>query len=229
MQTATGFLLSYIKYGDNDAVLNCFTKESGFQTFFVKGIYSAKNKKKAYLLPLKELQFGFNQKARSGAMPMVSKIEPIENPEFYNDIKANSVVFFVADFLNQILRNESASADIYCEIVFFLNELELKNYRAHYILLFKILENQGFLPLMGEGNFLNPEKGIFVEEQAHQFFDEDISAKWKEIISSPEPYTVRLLGVSKKQFLDSVLMYCHYHLTDFRTPASLEIIQQIFE
>ena len=33
----------------------------------------------------------------------------------------------------------------------------------------------------------------------------------------------------RKTFLDSVLVYYHYHITDFKTPNSLEIIQQIFE
>ena len=44
-----GILLSYIKYGDNDAILHCFTENAGFQSFFMRGIYSPKNKKKAYL------------------------------------------------------------------------------------------------------------------------------------------------------------------------------------
>jgi DNA repair protein RecO (recombination protein O) len=50
------FLLSYLKYGDNDAFLHCFSAEEGYQSFFVKGIYSAKNKKKPYLFPLNLLR-----------------------------------------------------------------------------------------------------------------------------------------------------------------------------
>ena len=52
MNKFSAFLLSYFKYGENDAVLHCFTLENGFQSFFLKGVYSAKNKKKAYLAPL---------------------------------------------------------------------------------------------------------------------------------------------------------------------------------
>ena len=42
------FLLSYTKYGDHDAVLHCFCRENGFASFFAKGIYAPKNKKKAF-------------------------------------------------------------------------------------------------------------------------------------------------------------------------------------
>lgn len=49
------FLLSYTKYGDHDAVLHCFCRENGFESFFAKGIYAPKNKKKAFLFPLNEL------------------------------------------------------------------------------------------------------------------------------------------------------------------------------
>ena len=49
------FLLSYTKYGDHDAVLHCFCRENGFESFFAKGIYATKNKKKAFLFPLNEL------------------------------------------------------------------------------------------------------------------------------------------------------------------------------
>jgi DNA repair protein RecO (recombination protein O) len=57
MNSQNGFLLSFIKYGENDAVLHCFTEEEGFQSYFLKGIYSKKNKKKALLQPLNKLNF----------------------------------------------------------------------------------------------------------------------------------------------------------------------------
>ena len=49
METQDCFLLSYLKYGDNDAILNCLGKDNGFFTAFARGIYASKNKKKAYV------------------------------------------------------------------------------------------------------------------------------------------------------------------------------------
>ena len=229
MATQTGFLLSYIKFGDNDAVLHCFTRENGFQSFFAKAIYASKNKNKAYLLPMNELCFTLNPKHKSGALENITKIDLVENPEFYTDIKANSIVFFAADFLNQTLRHENKQEKIYDEILKFLDELEKKNYRSHLIFLIKILKIQGLLPLLSEEKFLDPESGNFENVQHHSMFDEEISLVWKTLISHENPYEIPMKSSVRKNLLDSILVYYHYHYSDFRIPNSLEIVQQIFE
>lgn len=228
MTSQDGFLLSYIKYGENDAVLHCFTAEDGFQTYFLKGIYSKKNKKKAFLLPLNKLNFSINT-GKSSEIQTVSKFELIEVNDVYTDIKANTVIFFIADFLNQILRNENQNQIIFHTIDEFIFELSQQNYRSHLILLVKILKIQGVSPLLGDGNYLDPETGTFSNLGSHHLFDSENSLLWKLILSSQDPYGIKIPQAMRKTFLDSVLVYYHYHITDFKTPNSLEIIQQIFE
>ena len=224
----SGFLLSYIKYGENDAVLHCFTEEDGFQTYFLKGIYSKKNKKKAFLLPLNKLNFSISA-GKSSGIQTVSRFEIVEVNDVYTDIKANTVIFFIADFLNQILRNENKNQIIFHTIDEFILELSRQNYRSHLILLIKILKIQGVAPLLGEGNYLDPETGTFSDVGTHHFFDSENSLLWKLILSAEDPYEIKIPQVLRKKFLDSLLIYYHYHITDFKTPNSLEIIQQIFE
>jgi len=224
----SGFLLSYIKYGENDAILHCFTEEDGFQTYFLKGIYSKKNKKKAFLLPLNKLNFSISA-GKSSGIQTVSRFEIIEVNDVYTDVKANTVIFFIADFLNQILRNENKNQIIFHTIDEFILELSRQNYRSHLILLIKILKIQGVAPLLGEGNYLDPETGTFSNVGTHHFFDSENSLLWKLILSAEDPYEIKIPQVLRKKFLDSLLIYYHYHITDFKTPNSLEIIQQIFE
>ncbi|WP_159477840.1 DNA repair protein RecO [Chryseobacterium sp. 18068] len=228
MISQDGFLLSYIKYGENDAVLHCFTKEDGFQTYFLKGIYSKKNKKKAFLLPLNKLNFSVNSGKNSG-IQTVSKFELIEVNDVYTDIKANTVIFFIADFLNQILRNENQNQVIFHTIDEFIFKLSQQNYRSHLTLLVKILKIQGVAPLLGDGNYLDPETGTFSNIGTHHLFDRENSLLWKLILSSQDPYEIKIPQALRKNFLDSLLIYYHYHITDFKTPNSLEVIQQIFE
>lgn len=228
MISQNGFLLSYIKYGENDAVLHCFTEEDGFQTYFLKGIYSKKNKKKAFLLPLNKLHFSVNA-GKSSGIQTVSKFEITEVNDVYTDIKANTVIFFIADFLNQILRNENKNQIIFHTIDEFIFELSQQNYRSHLILLVKILKIQGVSPLLGDGNYLDPETGTFSNLGSHHLFDSENSLLWKLILSSQDPYEIKIPQAMRKTFLDSLLVYYHYHITDFKTPNSLEIIQQILE
>nr|WP_314494341.1 DNA repair protein RecO [uncultured Chryseobacterium sp.] len=228
MNSQNGFLLSFIKYGENDAILHCFTEEEGFQTYFLKGIYTKKNKKKAFLLPLNKLNLSIRV-GRTGSMQTISGFEMFNLNDIYTDIKANTVVFFISDFLNQILKNENKNLTVFYLIDEFIDQLNNRNYQSHLIFLIKILKIQGVAPLLGDGNFLDPETGTFTPFSTHLIFDVEISLFWKTVISSPHPYEIKIPSVKRKKFLDSILVYYHYHISDFRTPNSLEIIQQIFE
>lgn len=224
--TQSVFLLSYTKYGDHDAVLHCFSRENGFESFFAKGIYAPKNKKKAFLFPLNELLLQVSEKRKG--IPNILKIEQENVDLFSSDIRKNTILFFVSDLLNQVLRNEQKNEKIYSEISFFLNELQSGNFRSHLVFMIRILELQGLQPLLSGKKFLNPESGNFEEKESHHFFDEDISELWKALINNGNPYTVKMSRLQKQQFLDSVLVYFHYHIADFREPKSLEIIREIF-
>lgn len=228
MNSQSGFLLSYIKYGENDAVLHCFTEEEGFQSYFLKGIYARKNKKKALLLPLSKLNFSLLP-VRGNGIQTISRFEMIKSNDIYTDIRCNSVVFFISDFLNQNLKHENKNHHLFFCLDEFIDELENQNYQSHLIFLIKILKIHGVAPLLNNGKFLDPETGTFSSELMHQIFNEDISAIWQAILASEHPYRIKISSAYRKDFLDSILVYYHYHITDFRIPASLEVIQQIFE
>lgn len=220
------FLLSYTKYGDYDAVLHCFTSENGFESFFVRGIYVPKNRKKAFLFPLNELFLYISEKKKN--IPNVLKIEQKNVNLFDADIKKNSILFFVSDLLNQVLRNEQQNEKIYSEISCFLNELKSGNPQSHLVLMFRILKQQGLQPLFSEKKFLNPESGNFEEKETHHLFGKEISEIWKIFINSENSYSIKLNRIQRQRFLDSILVYFHYHFTDFREPKSLEVIKEIF-
>lgn len=229
MQNQTCFLLSYVKYGDNDAVLHCFSKENGFQSFFAKGLYSARNKKKAYLFPLNQINITVAPKRIASGIPNVSKIEMISNDYDLDDVKVNTVLLFVAEFLNQVLKEETHHERTYFEIDKFLQELYAGNTGSYPALMFKILAYQGLSPLSGNEKFLDPEAGNFGDLQMHSYFDDEVSAIWKEMISAENVYAVKLKRTLRRHFLDSVILYYKIHFSGFREPNSLDIIQQIYE
>lgn len=228
MNSQTGFLLSFIKYGENDAIIHCFTENEGFQSYFLKGIYSRKNKKKAFLLPLNKLSFSVSIGKGNSIQP-ASKFELVKLHDIYTDIRANTVVFFISDFLHQILKHENKNSGIFDGIDEFIDQLNLRNYQSHLIFLVKILKIQGFAPLLNTQTYLDPETGTFSATETHHLFDEQHSSIWKSILSSRNGYEIKIPQILRKSFLDSILVYYHYHITDFKTPLSLEVIQQIFE
>ena len=226
MQNQTCFLLSYIKYGDHDAFLHCFSAETGYQSFFVKGIYSAKNKKKPYLFPLNLLNISLRKTGRTST---VSKLELAADSPGFTEIKINSILFFVADFLQQILREEGQNSAAFREISRFQEEVNKNNLDAYIALIFNFLMITGVAPLFSEENFLDPESGTFSDKIAHPLFTKDISLLWTNYLKVDNPYSIRLKRAERNEFLDSMMVYYHLHFSGFYTPTSLDVLRQIFE
>jgi DNA repair protein RecO (recombination protein O) len=61
-------------------------------------------------------------------MRNILKIEQKNTNLFSSDIRKNSILFFVSDLLNQVLRNESQNQNIFYEITNFLYELQTENF-----------------------------------------------------------------------------------------------------
>lgn len=228
MRTENGYLLSYIKYGDHDVVLHCYTQSEGFQSFFVKGLYAPKNRKRALLSPLNLLKLTISHHSRN-ALAQATSLELVASSFAETDVFTSTVLFFVADFLNQILQKESPENSLFVDIEVLLKELHSKNYRAHYVFLFVLLKKLGYSPLLGEGSFLNVEKGIFEDSASGSLFDATISSLWRAIVSADNPYLIKIEKPIRKALLDSLLLYYRYHFAGFKTPVSLEIVREIFE
>lgn len=228
MHTLHCIILSYLKYSDNDAVLHCFSLENGYESFFCRGIYAAKNRRKAYLFPLNEVRIYLSNQRNTSSLKSVSKIEQLADSYSFADPRLNTMLFFAADFLNQILRRESGAA-LYKEIQQFKKEAFSGNANAHIALVFRMLHYLGIAPLFGKEEYLNPEAGTFLEVPVHTDFSSQISKLWKEFESTENGYQIILGREMRKQLLKSLMIYYRFHFTDFREPASLDVLQQIYD
>lgn len=228
MQNQICFLLSYVKYGDNDAFLHCFSQEEGFQSFFAKGIYSAKNKKKPYLLPLNLLNISLVKKGINKGIPLVSKLELAGDFHDFHEVKTNSILFFGAEFLHQILREEGANQSTFSAIHHFRHELIKSNYNAHLILLFQFLKICGIAPHSNQKDYLNPESGIFEGVVSHPIFTAEISSLWQFFLERKNT-GITLNREQRNELVESLMLYYQIHITGFQTPKSLLILRQIFE
>lgn len=224
-----GFLLSYIKYGDNDAILHCFTNDEGFESFFIRGIYTAKNKKKSLLTPLSEIYLDVNLKRKSATLNLLNSVEKVQTENFEFNIKQTSILFFISDFLYQVLKNENSQNNIYREIEVFISVLKSNNLQSHLVFLFKILKLLGFSPLHGEGKYLDLETGVFTDLQTHQVFTEEISQIWKNFLENPESLELKIPKNKSREILNALLLYFQFHFDHFKTPVSLEIVKEIFQ
>nr|WP_305050500.1 hypothetical protein [Elizabethkingia bruuniana] len=49
---------------------------------------------------------------------------------------------------------------------------------------------------------------------------------WKSILD--EGYSVKLTNTERRRLLESILVYYSIHIPEFKNPASLEVLQQIW-
>jgi len=224
MKQEKGFLLSYTKYGENDAILRIYTYLEGYKSFFLRGLYSKKNKKKSFLQYLSE--FEFSTTSKNSELKTICNLQLCSNPVEWNS-KIGTMLFFIADFLNIILKNETQNKDIYNEIKEFLTELNRENFSAHVQLLILLTQSLGISPLLSDETFLNPEKGIFESTIHNNLFDRKNSDLWKNILL--KNYSIKLYNEEKRKLLESIILYYSIHISGFRKPISLDVIQQIWE
>ena len=221
------FLLSTIKYGDADAVMHCYSEEEGYQSYFLKGVFAVKSKKKAYLFPLNCLNLTI-AKGSSGKMPSVSKIElNADNADSFNH-RLNSIRLFASDFLNQTLKNENGHPSLFQILENFNANLKIGQFNAHLPLVFEVLRWNGLLPLNSAFSFLDPESGEFSSQRCHQLFDEEISTIWKRFLEEKSFANIEMSKSERNRFLESMMLYYQFHFSGFKTPESLEVLKQVY-
>ncbi len=222
------FLLSYVKYGDNDAFLHCFSKESGYQSFFARGIYSAKNKKKPYLFPLNLLHISLVQTSAKQMTQVVSKLEAATDFVAVQGVKAHAVLFFAAEFLNQILKNEQENTIVFQAISEFLEQIKQENPNAHLQLMLLFLQISGVSPLLADGKFLDPQTGTFSDKESHLLFSEPISEIWRMFLAADSWASHNINREERNAFLDAILVYYQLHFSGFYIPKSVAVLRELF-
>ncbi len=228
MNKEQGFLLSYLKYSDFDAIIHFFGYQSGYQSYFLKGIYRKNSRKKSLLAPLNELILHLPPGSPNLGLHRINDFELGKESLDQDNFKSSAVLFFACDFLNQILRNQPPSKDLYQEIKYFLQSLNQNSTTAHLILITRILRLQGHYPLLSKESFLDPAAGEFKNELSHPLFSKDISQLYKDCFSNDLPYEQNIPPRDRRSFLDSLMVYCQYHLDGFRLPKSLEVARELF-
>lgn len=228
MQNFDCYLLSYVRYGDHDAFLHCYTAESGFQSFFAKGLYSSRNRKKPYLFPLSHLIITAKIQNGENKAATVSRLEPAGVLPDFTDVRMNSLLFFGAEFLHQVLRNEHQNIAAFQLIQRFTRQLSKEGQEAHLKLLIEYLKTAGIAPLISDAPYLDPEKGTFTPTVSHLLFSAEISSLWKKFLTFSAEDSLKLKRSERNLFLDSLLMYYKIHFTGFQVPQAVEVLRELF-
>tara|TARA_A100000164_G_scaffold274947_1_gene246924 strand:- start:520 stop:1251 length:732 start_codon:yes stop_codon:yes gene_type:complete len=237
--TVHAITLGVIKYGDTSLISACYTLEHGLQSYILKGVLSKGSKKisKSLFEPLNllELQASKNPNNRLGYIKEAKLYSIYKSIPF--DLGKKSLLFFLAEVLHQVFREEQASnPPLYHFIEKNLLWLDTQNDLGlfHIKMMLDLTKFIGFYPNtnnkeapyfdLGSGcmSFVKP-KAPFLKDPLKRYLTQILGTAFDKIGD------IKLLKQEKMELLSQVITYFELHLQQFKPPKSTVILNEIFK
>ncbi|WBL25558.1 DNA repair protein RecO [Zunongwangia sp. HGR-M22] len=230
-------VISALKYGEADLIVNLYSLESGLRTYMLRGILkSKKGKFKASQFQLlTQLDIVASHKNK-GTLEYLKDAKVINT---YNSLHTNmikaSLVMFIAEILKSAIREEEANPALYhfLETAFSWLDLHDKIANFHIMFLLKLSGFLGFQPddLNTEQPFFNLLEGTFESVKTNEYCIEgenlDILRAFLNV-SFNDMQQIKLTGEQRSDFLKMLVLYYELHIEGFRKPKSLTVLNEIF-
>lgn len=133
-ESAEGFVLREIRYGDTGSIVKIYTKDKGLRSFIVKGVRpsgtrsarpSRNRQAKAGLFPLLELEFTYVERRENQTLYTLRQFRPSGRAQgLYADVSKVCMLTFIAELLSKCLAEGQADEALYDYIACFVQRLD---------------------------------------------------------------------------------------------------------
>lgn len=231
----TAIVISAIKYQEKSLIVKCFTKSDGLKTYFVRDAFSQKksNQKIAYFQPLNILEIEAVHKNK-GNMESFKEIKlAIPYQTISSNVIKSSIAFFLAEILSLSIHEEEKNEDLYqfLEAAFQWLDSHSEIANFHLILLVQMTKFLGFYPDVSnhEAVFFNLVEGQFTPIHTYNCLSQSETELLKKLLSQNFESESKTFNNHERQVLIKILIeYYTLHISAFRKPKTLEILQEIF-
>lgn len=236
MQVKTkAIVLSVLKYQDKSLIVKCLTEEEGVLSFFVRNAFSkGKSAQKiAYFQPLTMLEIDFTFKNKGGLEYFKEvKLGHVYQTMYY-DYTKNCIAIFVGEVLHHLIKDRVKDRSFYTflETALLWFDTHDETYNFHLILLLEISKFYGFYPATKEIDsfYFDLEGGVFTNHFTPVCIDEEETVLLKRLIHLGFNKDQKVFtGLDRKKLLKMLISYYEQHVSDFRKPKSLEVLQEVF-
>lgn len=235
--TTKAIVFSAIKYSDSNLIVKCYTEKEGLKSYLIRGVLKAKKGKfkPAYFQPLTQLQIvaSHNKKSNLNSIKEITVSQQYQS--IYQDIVKQSVVLFLSEVLSNCIQEEEENVALfsYLENAFIWLDSHEKISNFHLLFLLNLTHFLGFYPDTSEQdkNGFNLLEGYFTNN-----IHENLTVSGAKLTAFK-----KLLGTNfdaienisfnrqeRKAILELVIRYFELHLSGFRTPKSLPILEAVF-
>lgn len=229
-------VLNTIKYGDSSLIVKCYTETDGLRTYFLKGILTRKKGKlkKAHFQALMQLEVIAKHSDRD-SLDFIQEVKiAYAYKTLYSDMRKNTLVFFLAEFLTNALKEEHYNEGLYLFLSTHLQLLDtITDYNNfHLLFILELSHYLGFYPdtKQQELPYFNLENGCFETQSStnNSLTDRELSLFKKILgIDFDTINTVRFNTEEKQIIINMLIKYFGVHLSSFKKLKSLPILYEV--
>lgn len=230
-------ILSSVRYKENDLIIRSFTKEEGLLSFIHRAAFKTKKgaAKTAFYQVLSQNLITTSAKLNQDLKP----VREINSNYIYSSLHTNiyksSIAIFLAEVLTSAIKEEQQNIPLYEFLVSAFTYLDLNADYANFHLFFliKLTKFLGFYPdnnakshkyfNLITGKFeLNSDDNYVIEGESSFFMTAFLESDFESASN------IKMNAKQRYNFLSSMLLYYELHLSGFKKPKSLEVLNTLF-
>lgn len=232
-----GIILSSLKYGDTSLIVRCYTEQFGLKSFIVKGVFAKKKRNTALYFPLNEIDLIYTSKGNDTQLVF---LKSAQTAHYYSSLHSHpvksAIVFFLAELLGLILKEEEYNQDLYQFIkqsLILFDEKTTDFADFHLVFLLNLSHFLGFYPNSENDNalFFDLENGFFSEKNTSiNMLNQVETELLRKLIDVPFDLTTKnqLNQQQRILLLDILIKYYQIHTNNFKNPNSLQVLHDLF-
>ncbi|MDG1517176.1 MAG: DNA repair protein RecO [Flavobacteriales bacterium] len=232
----SAIILGTIEVKNNNNIVKMFTQDYGLVSVYLASGIKKKSARNAVLQPLSICQVVYSNN-KNTSIPKLKEAN-IETPllSIQMDIYKSAIALFLSDFLQMVLPKDQEDGlfDFLCNSIKIFNEIEDGKINYHLTFLLKISKWLGIQPTLNKerNNFFDLKEGLFLigtpnhpyylSSAETQIFAQFLQSNWSNI------GCIKLTGTQRRKLLNSLIKYYTFHISGFRKPKSLTILEEVF-
>lgn len=230
----SGILLKKLNYSETSLILHFFTLEDGFQAYIFQG---GKKKKGNTLQALSIVEITAYRREDSD-LGKITEINSLFVPQTipYHPLKSG-LAFFMTEVLSYVLQRSDKDPEMFTflehEIKWIDDSDELTNYPIWFLL--KLADEIGIGINVENPNGLtfDLQDGVISNQtpSSHIFVNDEVVPILIQLLDSQktEMLAKHIHKTHRRHIVDHLISYYKIHISGFKTPKSLQVMQTIFE
>lgn len=238
MQIKTeAIVINAFRYADADLIVKIFTKQLGILSFAVRGVLKSKKGKlrASFFQTGSFLEIDAIHKAKNSLHTLKEVNPQLHFKTLHSDIVKSCLLTFLLEIIGQVLIDEEPDKDLFQffqkSFLWLDNNDQISLF--HILFLIKFTSFLGCFPDVSDigAPEFDLESGKFVPfSKANESISEELLSNFKLLLGMKfdDLKSISIPKQQRKDLLQSVLKYYSFHVSGYKEPKSLLILEQLF-